>query len=513
MSVREAPVRTPRPSRSLTGWLVLAVSVPFVLGVVQVLAAARDPFYLFGDEARVAVAVERSLQLLQLTGPYSRFGWDHPGPLYYYFLAPGTLLLPGGLGVYLGALLSNWLFALAAVVLAARSTRPRTALCLTVVVALVLLVLGEAVLNDPWNPAVVVLPLLAAMIGAAVRPTVASMCLVVVGCSLAFQAHVGTVSVVATIGLVVAGRHLARWRGGQPLLPATRSTLIVGGVTVLCWLLPFVEQLRGGRDGNFGRVVHFNLTGEGERQTLETAARTVIGAAWLPDAPAVVPVPAVPGPVWLWLAAWTAAGALGCVLAWRRQLRVALVLHALALVGLAVVTLALSRVVGPLEVYLLWWVPLPFVALLGGWLVLLLGDGGLLPHGRVVATTALAVLVAATVVASVGGPLSRTGSSPTVGAASRLILGQLDRPGAVALDAPDPEVLPAVNGIAATLLGQDRAIVTPGRENVYRTRGSSDPVATFRVARAGSGSDTGGTLLGVVPGQPDLTVRLLPGSG
>src|SRR5207249_6849396 len=30
----------------------------------------------------------RATQGLQLTGPYSRFGWHHPGPIYFYLLAP-----------------------------------------------------------------------------------------------------------------------------------------------------------------------------------------------------------------------------------------------------------------------------------------------------------------------------------------------------------------------------------------------------------------------------------------
>ena len=189
------------PSRYLALWLLVAISVPFAFGVVQVLSASREPFYLFGDEARAAVAVRRALELLQFTGPYSRFGWDHPGPLYYYFIAPGTLLLPGGLGVYLGALLSNWLFAAAAVMVAVRGGGPRTAIPLTGVLLLVSLVLGGRILNNPWNPAIVILPLLAAMIATAVPPALPAVCLMVVGCSLALQAHVGTVSIVATVGM------------------------------------------------------------------------------------------------------------------------------------------------------------------------------------------------------------------------------------------------------------------------------------------------------------------------
>jgi hypothetical protein len=89
-----ALVRRPRPrSRSewleLTGaWLVVAAVLAAV--VVLVLQRSGRPYLPVQDQAVLDMRVRDVWTFsanTPLSGPYSRFGWDHPGPLMYYALA------------------------------------------------------------------------------------------------------------------------------------------------------------------------------------------------------------------------------------------------------------------------------------------------------------------------------------------------------------------------------------------------------------------------------------------
>lgn len=520
--------RLSRAARTPLVWLILAVSVPFAIGAVQlILDNSREPFYLYGDQALINIAVHRSLELLQFTGPYSRFGWDHPGPLYYFFIAPGTFLLGGGVGVYFGALLTNWLFSLLTTVLVARSCKPRTA---TVVVAMLLVFLfaqGPFALRDPWNPSIVVLPLLAAAFALSVRATAVSASLVALGCSIALQGHFGTVSVVASIVFTGVLVHLvativpsAEWLRGSSarrLLPRLKSLAIVGAVTLIAWALPLYDQISKGREGNFGRALYFNFTKEGERHTLDEAARAVIGASWLPSSPTLLPPTEFPGSIWFWFVGWLLVAGVGALVAWRRQLRVPFVLTTFSGLGLVIITVAVSRIVGNIEVYLLWWIPIPIVALLTGWLVLFFGEGGLIGKRG---ATAAAVIAFVGLLSATSANAALTLSQPSVQRFSRseVKLGAnaiLDAagttPGSLALDIPDQAAMPVAAGIAATLLGDGRAVdVVPGLEKSFEVRDSKQPNASsFRLAIANSGNDVGGRRLAVTQTNPAISIRQL----
>ena len=79
----------------------------------------RAPLY-GGDYALLEMGARSALHGVQRVGPYSRFGWDHPGPATFYWSAPFYALSgqrPEGLGV--AALVSN-IAAVAAIVVVAR---------------------------------------------------------------------------------------------------------------------------------------------------------------------------------------------------------------------------------------------------------------------------------------------------------------------------------------------------------------------------------------------------------
>ena len=94
-----------------------------------------------------------------LLGPYSRDGWNHPGPALFYALAlPYRLAGSHSVGLAVGALLINAL-AITGIALVARRVAGLPCMLVTLVGCAVLMrSLGPVFLRNPWNPYVAVLP-------------------------------------------------------------------------------------------------------------------------------------------------------------------------------------------------------------------------------------------------------------------------------------------------------------------------------------------------------------------
>ena len=81
-----------------------------LLIAVELVALARQaqPVTAVSDTAVIESYTVYASRGAQLVGPYSRYGWHHPGPLYFYLLAP-FYRLSGSLttGLNAGALAIN----------------------------------------------------------------------------------------------------------------------------------------------------------------------------------------------------------------------------------------------------------------------------------------------------------------------------------------------------------------------------------------------------------------------
>jgi hypothetical protein len=81
------------PPRARLQWLALGVTALTAVATVAVpLARLREPFVHVVDAAIIELDVRNALDGGQLLGPYSRFGWNHPGPAYFYLLGPAYWL-------------------------------------------------------------------------------------------------------------------------------------------------------------------------------------------------------------------------------------------------------------------------------------------------------------------------------------------------------------------------------------------------------------------------------------
>ena len=262
--------------------------------VVLILAVAAfrllPPTYPTGDRAFLELYALHATDGNLTVGLYSRVGWNHPGPVYLYALAP-LHALSGQREFSLDstALLIN-LASLAALI-AVVSTAGDAYLGWSLIAALTIFLfrpgpardIGE-LLASSWNPHVVTLPfglligLCAALAVGRVRvlPAVA-----LVG-SFVVQTHIGllpcTMALVAmAVALWMYRRRVCRSAPvGVPVgvdTPRGASirpwVLASVGLFALLWMLPLVDQVVG--SGNAGEIVRFFLSDDRPRPSPSTS--------------------------------------------------------------------------------------------------------------------------------------------------------------------------------------------------------------------------------------------------
>lgn len=248
------PDRRPalRPAQALWAICALALGILF-LWAVGLRGGRVPPVFPEGDPAVIELYTWQACHGLWAYGPYSRFGWHHPGPLYFYLLAPfyaasghHTLALDAG------AFALN----LIAVTLAAWTLirRTRGTLALPVLIALMgYLYEVSRLLTSMWNPHVLLVPFVALLVTAAMvmagRLSLLPITLAIA--SFVAQTHVGLLPVAVVIclcALVGALRHPqpARW----PWLAGSAALL------VLLWWPSLLEQVRSS-PGNLTAIARF----------------------------------------------------------------------------------------------------------------------------------------------------------------------------------------------------------------------------------------------------------------
>ena len=248
-TVRGVARRWARPS--VLAWLLaLAAALPALIVAVGHLG---DSWLPQDDFAPIELRVrDVGTADTPLVGPYSRYGWNHPGPALYEVLA-----LPyaagGAVGLLVGAALVNAVAVATSVRLAFRQGGLGLATVLAALVLAMTAAMGPERLADPWNPFLALLPFLLCAVA-----TWATTCgdrvalpVAVAAGSFCVQSHVGYALLVGAAGALVAARlvvdrhHLGRWR----------TALVVGAlVGVALWAPPAVEQVTAS-PGNVTEIV------------------------------------------------------------------------------------------------------------------------------------------------------------------------------------------------------------------------------------------------------------------
>jgi hypothetical protein len=372
------PVATPeRSGRPWLQWAVaVAVTAVALAPIITVILQRWGRVYVpTGDQATLDLRIRDVWTFSSdtpLTGPYSRFGWNHPGPTMYYLLAlfsamarqrawaslVGSVVLQGVAVAWIARL--SW-----------KSGGLRWMVPWLAVVTLSYWATGPWIYLQLWNPYLpypffTLLLLQAWLVGSGQGRRLVGMAFVG---SFLIQTHVSyalpvmAISLWAVVRLVAAehraGRHLggwARWRA--PLI-----------VLAVVWFVPLGVDTALHYPGNVTRIVQFTLGLGPSRHLPFLGIHGALGylatefrwhPPWLggpdrvnqytsltsPSSPAYLLLPAV------------LIGTSWCLARWRRRADLVALVELLAVAGVSGV-LALTVLTGPAYPYLfLWRIPL-----------------------------------------------------------------------------------------------------------------------------------------------------------
>jgi hypothetical protein len=336
---------------------VAIVAVPPLL-LIGPLVTHHGPFSNWGDVAANELSVQNAAHFHQALGPYDRFGWNHPGPTFFYLLAiPYVLMHWNGAALSVGAGLINLAAAVGIVGLVARRAGGKAALGTAAVVCAFEFALNPPNITNSWTPDVIILPtalffLLCADLAAGSVWSLAGA--VGVGSFLA-QTEVGTASAIAVGLLLAVVARGAVWLKAGTLRRSLRSSVRAGLTTVIIgavlWAPPVWQQLTND-PGNLGVVTHTLLHMHGQHP--RAAAASALAAGVVDPMSRLIGSPN-PGHPEVALALFLiGCGALAVVCWWRRQWLAAALAGGIPLVA-GVCVLSFERVEGPLYPYLIWW--------------------------------------------------------------------------------------------------------------------------------------------------------------
>ncbi|MFM7253212.1 MAG: hypothetical protein ACKO27_09140 [Ilumatobacteraceae bacterium] len=269
--------------RRLVGRVPALLALPAAMVIAAVVVGAwQSTWHLTGDYAHTELLVRSVPSHPPLVGVAARVRGTGatPGPSMAYLLAPAYWLLGGGARALAASVAVLHVTAIAATVhVVARLAGLRAAAGIAVGLLLTVVALGPQFFLEPWNVWVPLfaLPLLMALVWAALLGHAWALVPVVLVASHCMQTHVGYTVVAG--GLTGVAATAVAWRFRTAAADECRrlaATLAASaGAGVVAWLPPLVEQARVGT-GNLRKVLEQFLAPQqaavGAAAALEAAA-------------------------------------------------------------------------------------------------------------------------------------------------------------------------------------------------------------------------------------------------
>jgi hypothetical protein len=209
--------------------LVAAAMLPFMPGAWEFVERGVPDVLFTGDGAALELRVLHAARGVQLLGPYSQFGWSHPGPAFFYLALPiYEVFGERGPALNLFAFAANCAVAVALVLTVRRRYGFPIALSVAALLAVYTLVGAPFLPANEWNPILPILPL-ALLSFLAVRIALGETALLPVAAFLAsavVQTHVaygGPVAALAAVAFIAVQTRNSDLRRGRVALHGWRS--------------------------------------------------------------------------------------------------------------------------------------------------------------------------------------------------------------------------------------------------------------------------------------------------
>lgn len=275
---------TDRATR-LWSWTFAAAALAIVLAlglwcVLTVSDRVPEPFN-FGDGALTELYTLHASRGIWGLGPYSRFGWHHPGSLYFYLLAPFYAAAgQHALGMTAGATAITMLSLVAIAGALFRHAQRAAAAMVFGGVAIYVYRLPR-LLTSVWNPHILLLPYAALIIIGAVAASgrLAWLPLVTLLASFIAQTHVG----LAPSALALAACTAAAGVWNAPRGRTWRWLGLSALTLAIVWFPSFYQQATE-RPGNLSQLLAFFLhnTGADPRISFHDAFIVWVGTMLAP---------------------------------------------------------------------------------------------------------------------------------------------------------------------------------------------------------------------------------------
>ncbi|MBN1434796.1 hypothetical protein JW921_08555 [Candidatus Fermentibacterales bacterium] len=278
--------------------LVILVMTPFLYIAVTVLAHGVPDLPSSGDAALLELSTRNVFSRWILLGPYSRFGFFHPGPIYFQLRYPIYAVLGQSSSSFL---LGTVLIQMLCLFFAWKSVRSSGARAVAPLflasAALYLLTTDKCVWLSEWNPLIVILPfmLLVVAMAGAVSGRLACLAAAVVAGSFATQTHIAVFpSIAAILLLSIAIAAWPRLVGSARRISLRPKPILISLLLLLVlWAAPAYQQLfPGDAEGNMTRIVQYFRESEPQADSRRSFAlwqstMTNLELGWLRDGPAV----------------------------------------------------------------------------------------------------------------------------------------------------------------------------------------------------------------------------------
>jgi hypothetical protein len=365
-STAAVPDRT-RRDRWWALLLVALVVLPLVVSAFHLWFGVGTDYLPTVDWALFELQTRDAIDHGVLVGPYSRYGWNHPGPMLFYALAvPYKLLGSRSISMHIAALAVNAAALTTIGWVAWRRGRLAMVVIVLVPVALLTRSLGADLLRDPWNPYLPVLSLLLLMLlvwSIAVDDIWMAPIAILVG-SFTIQSHVGlaleTVALLLVAVTAVVARGLRTTPDGRRAywVRVGKATGVAVAVFAVLWA-PVAYGTFVKNDGNLDKIFRFFT--EGRESAGLTTGLEVLGLQWGPKPEWLTGARgfgvlgnAYLEPNW-WAAVWLVLGVATVVLAVRRRAADTIWFAVVTAVGLVAGLIAVSNVIGIPYPYLFRW--------------------------------------------------------------------------------------------------------------------------------------------------------------